>query len=85
MVSRTVALFPLLVGMSSTGCGGSAETNEGVGEARAAIEAANTKFGEAFARGDANALAAMCTSDAIVCPSDSEMVRRIWNNLPANN
>jgi uncharacterized protein (TIGR02246 family) len=47
----------------------------GVREARVAIEAANAKFSEAFARGDAQALAAMYTSDAIVLPPESEMIR----------
>ena len=49
-------------------------TDEGVREARAAIEAANAKFSDAFARGDAKALAAMYTSDAIAFPPDSDMV-----------
>ncbi len=44
-------------------------------EARAAIEAANAKFSEAFARGDAKALSAMYTPDAIAFPPDSEMIR----------
>lgn len=42
---------------------------------RAAIEAANAKFSEAFSRGDANALAALYTRDAIVFPPDSEAIR----------
>ena len=49
-------------------------TDEGVREARAAIEAANAQFSDAFARGDAKALAAMYTSDAIAFPPDGDMV-----------
>ena len=36
---------------------------------------ANARFSEAFERGDAKALAAMYTSDAIVLPPDSETIR----------
>src|SRR5689334_24762047 len=61
--------------MSSTGYAGSKGKDAGVREARAAIEAANAKFSEAFARGDAKALSAMYTSDAIAFPPDSEMIR----------
>src|SRR5689334_10308111 len=76
MVSiRTVALAALIAAMSSTGYAGSKGKDAGVREARAAIEAANAKFGEAFARGDAKALSAMYTSDAIAFPPDSEMIR----------
>jgi len=76
MVStRTVLLAALIAAISSTGYTGSKEQDEGVREARAAIEAANTKFSEAFARGDAKALSAMYTSDAIAFPPDSEMIR----------
>lgn len=42
---------------------------------RAAIEAANARFTKAFERGDAGALAAMYTPDAIAFPPDSEMIR----------
>ena len=44
-------------------------------DVRAAIEAANARFSEAFERGDAKALADMYTSDAIAFPPDSEMIR----------
>jgi uncharacterized protein (TIGR02246 family) len=46
-----------------------------VNEARSAIEAANAKFSEVFARGDATALAAMYTSDAFLFPPGEDMVR----------
>lgn len=50
-----------------------------VSEARAAIEAANAKFSDVFARGDATALAAMYTLDAILFPPDEDMLR---GNIP---
>jgi uncharacterized protein (TIGR02246 family) len=44
-------------------------------EARTAIEAANARFSEAFARGDTKAIASMYTSDAIVFAPDTDAVR----------
>ena len=75
MSTRTAVLFALIVASSSTAYAGPKGKNGGVREARAAIEAANARFSEAFARGDANALSAMYTSDAIAFPPDSEMIR----------
>ena len=76
MVStRTIVLLALITAIASTACAGSTGQDEGVREAQAAIEAANAKFSEAFARGDAKALSAMYTSDAIAFPPDSEMIR----------
>ena len=76
MVStRTVVLCSLVAAISSAAYAGSKGKDEGVREARAAIEVANTKFSEAFARGDAKALAGMYTPDAIAFPPDSEMIR----------
>ena len=76
MVStRTVVLCALVAAISSAAFAGSKGKDQGVREARAAIEAANAKFSEAFARGDAKALSAMYTSDAIAFPPDSEMIR----------
>lgn len=76
MVStRISALFALIVVVSSNAYAGSEGENGAVRETRAAIESANAKFSEAFARGDAKALAAMYTSDAIAFPPDSEMIR----------
>jgi uncharacterized protein (TIGR02246 family) len=46
-----------------------------VREARTAIEAANARFSEAFARGDTKAIASMYTSDAIVFPPEADVVR----------
>lgn len=75
MVStRTVLVFTLAMVMAPTARAGSEPNDEGVHEARAAIEAANAKFSEAYARGDTTALSAMYTSDAIVLPPDSEMI-----------
>jgi uncharacterized protein (TIGR02246 family) len=72
---RTVVLWVLIAAMLSSAYAGSNGKDEGVREARAAIELANAKFSEAFARGDAKALSAMYTSDAIAFPPDSEMIR----------
>src|SRR6185369_78418 len=44
-------------------------------EARTAIEAANAKFSEVFARGDGTALSAMYTADAFLFPPGEEIVR----------
>ena len=75
MVStRTIGLVALILAIWSTAYAGSKTTDEGVREAQAAIEAANAKFSEAFARGDAKALSAMYTSDAIAFPPDGDMV-----------
>ena len=75
MSIRTAVLFALIVASSSTAYAGSQGDDQSVREAQAAIEAANARFSEAFARGDAKALAAMYTSDAIAFPPDSEMIR----------
>lgn len=75
MFTRTVALCVLITTISSTAYAGSKGKDEGVREARAAIELANAKFSDAFARGDAKALSAMYTSDAIAFPPDSEMIQ----------
>jgi len=72
---RAVVLLALVIALASTVYAGSKGKDAGVREARAAIEAANAKFSEAFARGDAKALAAMYTSDAIAFPPDGEMIR----------
>jgi uncharacterized protein (TIGR02246 family) len=73
--TRTVVLCSLVAAISSAAYAGSKGEDEGVREARAAIEAANSKFSEAFARGDAKTLAAMYTPEAIAFPPDSEMIR----------
>lgn len=75
MSRRGAVLGALIAAILSSAYAGSEGKDEGVREAQAAIEAANAKFSEAFARGDGKALAAMYTSDAIVFPPDSEMIR----------
>jgi ketosteroid isomerase-like protein len=75
MLSTRAVVLVGLIAISSTACAGSTANDQGIQGARAAIEAANAKFSEAFARGDANALSAMYTSDAIAFPPDSEMIR----------
>jgi ketosteroid isomerase-like protein len=44
-------------------------------DARAAIEAGNKKFAEAVGRGDAAALAALYTKDAMVFPPNADITR----------
>ena len=75
VLTRTIVLCALVAAITSVAYAGSKRKDEGVREARAAIDAANAKFSEAFARGDAKALAAMYTFDAIAFPPDSEMIR----------
>ena len=70
---RAIGLATVIVCLASSVHAGSKEG--GVAEARAAIEAANVKFSKAFEAGDANALAALYTADAIAFPPDSEMVK----------
>ena len=73
--TRTLVLPVLVAVIASAAYAGSKGQDKGVSEARAAIEAANAKFSEAFARGDAKALSAMYTSDAIAFPPDNELIR----------
>lgn len=76
MVSRrTFVVFALIGLMSSAASAGASGEKDGAGEARAAIEAANARFSEAFARGDAKAISTMYTPDAIAFPPDAEMIR----------
>jgi len=76
MVSRgTAVLCAVIAAIVASAYAGSEGKDEGVREARAAIEAANARFSEAFARGDGKALSAMYTPDAIAFPPDGEMIR----------
>ena len=75
MFRQTAVLLALFVAGTSTSYAGSQPDDQGAREVQTAIEAANARFSEAFARGDAKALASMYTSDAIVFPPDSEMIR----------
>jgi uncharacterized protein (TIGR02246 family) len=74
-ITKTVSAFAILLVVLSAARARAAGDVGSAEEARAAIEAANAKFSEAFARGDTPALAVMYTTDAIVFPPDSEMVR----------
>ncbi len=76
MLSRRILVVFALIGlMSSAASAGASGQKDGAGEARAAIEAANARFSEAFARGDAKAISTMYTPDAIAFPPDAEMIR----------
>lgn len=75
MVFRAIVSCVLVAAISSAAYAASSAADEGVREAQAAIEAANARFSEAFARGDATGLAAMYTPDAIAFPPASEMIR----------
>jgi len=75
VVSTRTVVICMLIAATSSAAYAREKGKDGVGEARAAIEAANAKFSDAFARGDARALAAMYTPDAIVFPPDSEMIQ----------
>lgn len=75
ITTRAVVLLTLGLLVVPSASADSKPQDAGVQEVRAAIEKANAKFSEAFARGDAKALAAMYTTDAIAFPPDSEMVR----------
>ena len=76
MSSRaTAVLLALMIATASNALAESKANDEAVREARAAIEKANANFSEVFARGDAKALAALYTPDAIVFPPDDEMIR----------
>jgi uncharacterized protein (TIGR02246 family) len=71
VLTRIVAVVALAVGIVAP----ARAKDDGVEKVRAAIEAANARFSDAFARGDTKALATMYTTDAIAFPPDSEMIR----------
>ncbi|HSD10523.1 MAG TPA: SgcJ/EcaC family oxidoreductase [Candidatus Binatia bacterium] len=70
---RTIGLAGLTVCLASSAHAG--PKAGGVAEARAAIEAANAKFSKAVEAGDADAVAALYTADAIAFPPDHDMVK----------
>jgi uncharacterized protein (TIGR02246 family) len=72
--TRAVVLAALIMAMAPTADAQSGGQTEAVEDARAAIEAANARFSDAYARGDVAALSAMYTSDAMLFPPDSEVV-----------
>jgi uncharacterized protein (TIGR02246 family) len=75
-------LMPFLTAASSVCWSADAETSE----VRAAIEQAGARFSEAYASGDAKAVAAFYTEDAIAFPPGGEMVkgreaiRQMWQS-----
>ena len=75
MLTKSIRLVALMTALCLATSAGSNEHDGSVQAARKAIEAANAKFSKAFARGDAKALAARYTSDAIVFPPGSDMIR----------
>lgn len=83
--TRTIIFFTLILIFPALAYAETEAKDNGVREASAAIEEANTKFSEAFERGDSKALSAMYTSDAIAFPPDSEMIQgneaigEFWN------
>ncbi len=71
---RVVGL--LIVAALSVPLGRAAAHKAGtVEEARKAIEATNAKYGDAVKKGDAAAIVALYTKDAIVLPDDGEMIQ----------
>src|SRR6187455_116241 len=74
-LTRTTILCALVFASISTAYAQSKSNDDHVREARTAIEAANARFSEAFARGDIKALASMYTSDAMVFAPDAETIR----------
>jgi len=72
-VATIVSLLCMVAGSAVTGPAAAAA--DPVADARAAIEAANTRFSEILAHGDSASLGAMYTSDAILFPPGEEMVR----------
>jgi uncharacterized protein (TIGR02246 family) len=71
LLSVCELLVIALLVMIGSGCG----VQEARNDARAAIEEGNSKFAELYARGDAAAIAALYTEDAIVFPPGSDMVK----------
>ncbi|MBP1768354.1 MAG: Ketosteroid isomerase [Candidatus Aminicenantes bacterium] len=64
-----------LLALSFVPLNGAPGKSEDVAQVRAAIEAANLKFGEAVRKGDAAAIAALYSEDATVLPPDSDMIQ----------
>jgi len=73
---RKLACLVTALGLlGSTAFAGSKAKGGDASVARAGIEAGNAKFGEAFQRGDASAVAALYTEDAMLFPPDSEIIK----------
>jgi len=73
--SRYPGPFTVILALLFMACSGCKPPESGRTGARAAIEAGNTKFSEAFERDDSEAIAALYTQDAIVFPPGGEMVK----------
>ena len=79
---RTFLLLAAVI-LSASSALGQAKDNKG-GEVRAAVEAANKQFIEAFNKGDAAAVAAMYSADARLLPPNGPMgegrqaVQQFW-------
>jgi uncharacterized protein (TIGR02246 family) len=72
---RLAYLIAVMIFLSPAAHAGPKAKDANVGEARAAIEAANAKFDQAFQRGDAAAVGALYTQDAMLFPPDSEIIK----------
>lgn len=80
--------IPLL--LTVAGAAPAAQSDAGQSAVRTAIEKQAAAFAAAYNRGDAKAVAAMYTEDAIALPPDAEMVRgraaieRLWADAMAS-
>ena len=72
MIGSAVGLLLMAFGVD---CAPEAETEEDPATVRAAIKETNARFAEALNQGDAAAMAALYTEDAIVLPPGQGMVR----------
>lgn len=78
MQSRPLALLLSLVLVMAAGCGPAAGPSRPAGDAaadEATIRAATAHWIDAFNAGDADAIAAMYTDDAVLMPSDSASLK----------
>jgi uncharacterized protein (TIGR02246 family) len=73
--SRLIYLISVIFALSTIAHAGSKAKDAGAAEAKKGIEAANAKFSEAFERGDAAAVAALYTQDAMAFPPDGEIIK----------
>jgi uncharacterized protein (TIGR02246 family) len=73
--SRRIGALALTVSLMAAASSVGLSKEAGLDSARAAIEQGNAKFSEAIARGDAQAVAALYTQDAIVLPERGDMVK----------
>ena len=72
--SRRISAVVLAVSLTAVSSMGRSE-EAGMAGARAAVEQGNARFSEAIARGDAQAVAALYTEDAIMLPERGAMVK----------